>query len=48
MNALKRNRNATRFQWKEHVALFEVLDRENGSSTLPNMHTKLTSHCLKQ
>ena len=37
LNTLKRNKNATLFQWKIHWALFKVLDRDNEPSNFQEM-----------
>ena len=44
---LKRNRNATPFQWKIHWALFKVLDGDNEPSNFQEMLTNSTKLCLK-
>ena len=44
---LKRNKNATLFQWKIHGLLFKVLDRDNESSCFQEMHMNSTKHCLE-
>ena len=36
-NTLKRNRNATRFQWKMHLVLFKVLNGDNEPSSFQEM-----------
>ena len=45
---LKRNRNATVFQWKIYGTLFEVLDRDNGFSSLPEKLSNTTKESLKR
>ena len=45
---LKRNRNATVFQWKIYGTLFEVLDRYNGFSSLPEKLSNTTKESLKR
>ena len=39
-NILKRNKNASLFQWKIHGLQFKVLDRENGPSIYQNIVKK--------
>ena len=41
-STLKRNKNATHFQWKIHWVLFKVLDRDNEPSSFQVMLTNLT------
>ena len=45
--ALKRNRNATLFQWKIHEVLFKVLDGDNEPSSFQEMLMNSTKQCLK-
>ena len=44
---LKRNRNATLFQWKIHGVVFKVLDRDNEPSSFQEMLRNRTTYCLK-
>ena len=44
---LKRNRNATLFQWKIHGVLFKVIDGDNESSIFQEMLINTTKQCLK-
>ena len=47
INILKRNRNATLFQWKTHWVVFKVVDRDNEPSSFQVMLTNSTKHRLK-
>ena len=47
VNTLKRNRNATLFQWKIHVVLFKVLDGDNEPSSFKVMLLNSTKQSLK-
>lgn len=44
IHVLKRNRNATVLQWKIHGPLFEVLDRDHGSSSVQEKLINPTKH----
>ena len=44
---LKRNRNATLFQWKIHGVLFKVIDGDNEPSNFQEMLMNSTKQCLK-
>ena len=47
VSTLKRNRNATLFQWKIHWVLFKVLDRDNEPSSFHEMLTNSTKRRMK-
>ena len=46
-STLKRNRNATLFQWKIDGVVVKVLDIDNEPSSFQEMPRNLTNYCLK-